>query len=154
MPEQRTSLIIFTDRLKTLGEVALERGAFKSVTLNRDGERLLGAAFEEWQTQGVLAFEPRMRQGADEVSMVVSAGRVQLRSPQFAVAFAQWLEDHGCLALDLPEDATPAWNALSQLPLHPRERVLRAVAFRDRPPRELASWIGATERLLRETQKA
>ena len=147
------TIVILDSSLNGLGEVSVRDGEFLSVSLNRAGEEALGTAFEEWQTQGLPAVRSHIAQINGKLSFESGVERVQLRSPQFENVFAAWLAANGFYSLDLPEAALAGWNALCQLPLDPRERLMMALAFRDLQPEHLPAWISATEKLVKENMK-
>ncbi len=145
------TLIILSPELESLGEVAVRDGEFLSVALNGRGERELSEAFEEWQTRGLPAIKSEISRAEGKVEFMTGVNRVQLRSPLFENAFAAWLSSNGYYSLALSDHAICGWNALCQLPLDPRERLMMAFAFRDLHPDKLPSWIQATEKLVKET---
>ncbi|MFA6429274.1 MAG: hypothetical protein WCV84_02130 [Patescibacteria group bacterium] len=133
--------LVFNVDRQFLGEVHTERGVFKRVMLNEEGESLFGSQCGAWQATGIsVRREVRHVQADGTREVAWYTERVLPRDASFEHALHAWAEEHEYFMTDLEEPYVPCWEQLLGLPFEPQERFAFLIALRLTPQTLLSEW--------------
>ncbi len=150
----KTSLLLIFDAIgEHLGDVSVVDGALAHASLNADGERILGSAFESWQTQGIPSLRDVLIESPSESTDVMVEVRVMPREQGFRPALVHWLLSKRYRVIDLPDAIVPAWEKMLSLPLSPTERFAMLSALVRLPPEEIPKWMVALDEARKVVEK-